>query len=355
MLAVVGRFDQAPLLVVFEVTQACDLACRHCRASARPERHPEELTTQEAFALLEQIRAFGDPLVIFTGGDPLKRPDLFALLNRSVTLGLRTAVTPSATPLLTAEALDGFLRCGVTTVALSLDGPDAPTHDAFRGVAGSFHRTLWALDYARRIGLATQVNTTVGRHNLEGLRSIARLVGQTGAGLWSVFFLAPIGRGQACEDLSAHQYEQVFALLAEIAQTAAYAVKTTEAQHYRRFLAQRGAPAGRAVAGAVRRPEAVNAGKGFLFVSHTGEVYPSGFLPIAAGNVRRDSLVHLYRDSPLFRELRDPSRLRGKCGRCEYRRLCGGSRARAWALTGDYLESDPRCVWEPRGGPGGGG
>lgn len=345
-------FERAPFLVIWEVTQACDLACVHCRACAVPDRHPAELTTQEGFALLEEVRSFGDPLMVFTGGDPLKRDDLFDLLAYSTRLGLRTTVTPSATPLLTARAIEAIQRAGVARMALSLDGPDAPSHDGFRQVAGSFERTLFGLREARRIGLETQVNTTVTRHNVARLAEIATLVDEVGAKLWSVFFLVTTGRAQAGDDLTAAEYEQVFEFLYETSRRVPFDIKTTEAQHYRRYVAQRRKAEGngasrKADTGAVARQAGINDGKGFVFISHTGEIYPSGFLPISAGNVRRDSLGEVYRSAPLFRALRDPDHFEGKCGRCLYRNLCGGSRSRAYALTGNHLGSDPRCVYEP--------
>jgi radical SAM protein len=345
-------FDQAPFLVIWEVTQACDLACVHCRASAQPMRHPMELTTEQGFQLLESVKSFGDPLMVFTGGDPLKRPDLFALLEKSSNLGLRTTVTPSATPLLTAAAILQFQLCGVKRMAVSLDGPDAESHDGFRRVSGSFIRTLYALETARRMGLETQVNTTVTRHNRARLLEIAHVVEHSGARLWSVFFLVPTGRAAVADDISAEDYEEVFGFLYELSKEVPFDIKTTEAQHYRRVVAQRqkldGGRVGALMPNSIARQAGINDGKGLVFVSHTGEIYPSGFLPISAGNVRRDSLVNVYRHSPLFRALRDSASLGGKCRLCEYRNLCGGSRSRAYALTGDYLAEELRCVYEPR-------
>lgn len=350
------NFDEAPFLVIWEVTQACDLACVHCRASAAPGRHPLELDTQEGFRLLDAVRACGDPLVVFTGGDPLKRDDLFPLLGYSTGLGLRTTVTPSATPLLTAAAIQGFQDAGIARIAVSLDGPDAPSHDGFRRVEGSFDRTLYALRHARSIGLETQINTTVTRHNVHRLQEIAGLVAREGARLWSVFFLVVTGRAMEAYDLTAEEYETVFDFLYETSLQATFDIKTTEAQHYRRYVAQRKKRAGAALPraggdgngnGSIARQAGINDGKGFVFVSHTGDIYPSGFLPVPAGNVRRDRLGDVYRTAPLFRTLRDSSSLEGKCGACEYRNLCGGSRSRAFALTGSYLSEDPRCVYRP--------
>jgi len=332
-------FSQVPFLVIWETTQACDLACRHCRASARPDRIPGELSTAEARRLLDAVKAFGDPLLVFTGGDPLKRSDLFELLRYSVSIGLRTTVTPSATPLLTEAAVERFKECGVSRMAVSLDGPDAAAHDGFRGVAGSFECTLNALRAARRVGLETQVNTTVSRFSMDKLERIARVVEDEGARLWSVFFLVVTGRAQLEDDLTAEEYEQVFEFLYETSLKSSFQVKTTEAQHYRRYVAQRRKSA--------RGLLPINDGKGFMFVSHTGEIFPSGFLEVSAGNVRHASLADAYRGSSLFQVLRNPDSFEGKCGGCEYRNLCGGSRSRAYALTGNYAGSDPRCVYEP--------
>lgn len=352
---VMRNFDEAPFLVIWELTQACDLACVHCRACAVESRNPFELSTQEGFRLLEEVRTFGDPLMVFTGGDPLKRPDLFPLLEKSVSLGLRTTVTPSATPLLTNDAIERFKESGVARMAISLDGPDAESHDGFRRVEGSFDRTISALRHAQEVGLQTQVNTTVTRHNMGRLNEVAQLVDCCGAKLWSVFFLVVTGRASASQDLTAGEYEEVFGLLYDLSKTVPFDIKTTEAQHYRRYVVQRqkadgtdGNSTHRSAPEVIQRQAGINDGKGFVFVSHTGEIYPSGFLPLAAGNVRHDSLTNVYRNSPLFRTLRDADNLRGKCGECEFRNLCGGSRSRSHALTGDFMAEEPRCVYEPK-------
>lgn len=346
------NFDQAPFLVIWEVTRACDLACIHCRASADPARHPLELTTEEGFQLLDQIREFGDPLMIFTGGDPLKRPDLFQLLEHSVRIGLRTTASPSPTPLLTGEAIAGFKRAGVSRISISVDGPDAASHDGFRGVPGSYARAMFALEEAKRIELSTQVNTTVSRHNYRRLGEMADLVERAGADMWDVFFLVPTGRAHTEDELTAQEFEEVFGFLYERSKTAPYVIKTTEAMHYRRYVSQRRkfeGNGGRHAAAdhPLNRSVGINSGRGFVFISRTGEIYPSGFLPVSSGNVRRCSLTGVYRNGPLFSVLRDTSLLRGKCGLCQYKNLCGGSRSRAYALTGDYLAEDPRCSHQP--------
>jgi len=346
------NFDQSPMLVIWEVTQACDLACVHCRASAQSERHPLELTTEQGFRLLDEIRSFGEPLMVFTGGDPLKRPDLLDLIRYAVKIGLRTNVTPSATPLLTAEAIDGFKAAGVTRMAISLDGPDAASHDDFRGIPGTFDRAMFALRHARDIGLDTQLQTTVTRRNMGRLPEMAELAREVRTRMWSLFFLIVTGRALENDDLQAAEYEKVFEFMYELSKTAPFGVKTTEAMHYRRYVAQRmKAEHGRAenenARGMAFRTAGVSDGKGFVFVSHQGEIYPSGFLPVSGGNVLRDSLTAVYRDSPLFQSLRYTGQREGKCGICEYQKICGGSRSRAYASTGNYLAEDPNCVYQP--------
>jgi radical SAM protein len=366
-------FDRRPFIVIWETTQACDLACVHCRACARPGRNPLELNTAEARRLIDEVAAMQAPVFVLTGGDPLKRDDIFDLVEYATAQGVRTSLTPSATPLLTQGAIAELQRRGLARLAISLDGPTAEVHDRFRQVAGSFDCTLRAVRWAREIGLPVQINTTITRHNLPQLDDIIALLETLDIVLWSVFFLVPTGRGSGIDLISAGEFEAVFEKLYQTAQVARFDIKSTEAQHYRRFLLQqrveerrsgtknnspvpflgvhdRGPTAGgqRPSDGIGRAPQGINDGKGFVFVSHLGEVYPSGFLPVSAGNVRRDSLARLYRESPLFTALRDSSRLEGKCGRCEFREICGGSRARAYALTGNLFAEEPCCVYQPK-------
>jgi AdoMet-dependent heme synthase len=340
------------MLVIWEVTQACDLACVHCRASALPERNPKELTTEQGYRLLDDIRSFGEPLMVFTGGDPLKRPDLYELIRYAVKIGLRTNVTPSATPLLTAEAIDKFKEAGVSRMAISLDGPDAASHDEFRGIPGTFERAMFALRHARDIGLDTQLQTTITRRNMGRLQDMADIAKEVRTKMWSLFFLIVTGRALEGDDLDAAEYEKVFEFMYDLSKTSAFGVKTTEAMHYRRYVAQRvkaehGVTQNDNAKGVAWRTAGVSDGKGFVFVSHTGEIFPSGFLPVTGGNVLDDSLTDVYRNSDLFKTLRDTSQRGGKCGLCEYQKICGGSRSRAFALTGDYLAEDPRCVYQP--------
>lgn len=343
-------FDLRPLLVIWEMTQACDLKCKHCRANSRMQRHPLELSTAEAFHLIDQIAAMHVPLFVLTGGDPLKRPDLMPIVQYAARRGVRTALTPSATPRLTADAIVELKRSGLMRLALSLDGSTALLHDGFRGVSGSYQRTLDAVRWCHEAGLPVQINTTVSRHNVGDLDNMIELLTSLGVVLWSVFFLVPTGRAQISDLLTADEHEQVFAKLYTTSKQVKFHIKTTEGQHYRRYVLQQKARTSKSKLEAeliARAPNGVNDGKGFVFVSHTGEVFPSGFLPLAAGNILWEPLADIYQKSPLFLSLRDSSQLKGKCGRCEYKDICGGSRARAYALTHDPLAEDPCCAYAP--------
>lgn len=342
---VLTRLAQDPIVVAWEVTRACGYRCHHCRADAQPRPLPDQLDHDEAMHLVDRLGGFTGTTLVLTGGDPLLRTDLVDIAARATANGLGVALTPSATPRVTPERLGALAGAGLTSVAISLDGATPESHDGMRGITGSFARTLRILDMARGLGLRTQVNTTVTRHSAPDLERIAAIVERAGIGMWSVFFLVPVGRASADLVLDAHQTEAVLHRLADIAEYAPYRLKVTEAPAYRRVLAQRAG--GRRGAPPVPMPPPVNGGRGFMFVSHDGDVSPSGFLPIVAGNVRDRSPVDLYRSSELFTSLRDASRLRGRCGACEYREACGGSRARAWTMTGDLFGDDPTCAHQP--------
>ena len=355
-------FDKQPFIVIWETTQACDLACRHCRACAQPLRSSLELSTEEAERLIEEVAKLEAPVFVLTGGDPLKRPDIFRLVRFASNRGVRISLTPSATPLLTKEAIRQLKECGLARLAISLDGPNSEIHDAFRRIAGSYDCTLQAVRWAREAELPVQINTTITRHNLQYLDDMIALMERLDIVLWSVFFLVPTGRGSVTDLISAEEFEQVFEKLYATSRRVKFDIKSTEAQHYRRFLLQRrteekkkgGVQPTRPLFGTGtadgigRAPQGINDGKGFVFISHTGEVFPSGFLPVSAGNVRRTPLAELYQQSPLFVALRDSKNLEGKCGICEFREVCGGSRARSFAVSGDMFAEEPCCVYHPR-------
>ncbi len=354
-------FDQAPFTIAWEVTRACAFACVHCRADAQHHRDPRELSTDESKTLIDQLAAFGnDPILIFTGGDPMMRPDLFELITCATQKGLRCSLTPTATALPTKARLDKVRNAGIRRIALSLDAPRPEIHDAFRQVPGSWQRTMDILHRAQDVGLSVQVNTTVSKHNVDSLHEMVPFIQEVNAVQWSVFFLVPTGRAQIQNMISAEQHEKVFNWLYDLSQSAAFDIKSTAAPMYRRVAIQRKRAevngklvtfqgAGFQYADGLNRPtKGVNDGNGFLFISHIGEIQPSGFLPLTAGNVRTDDIVDVYRHSKLFTDLRSPDKIKGRCGICEYRDVCGGQRGRAYGITGDYLESDPACVYIPK-------
>jgi radical SAM protein len=366
-------YDESPFLAIWEVTQSCDLACKHCRAAAQPIAHPDQLSHEEGRALIDQIAAMHIPIFVFTGGDPLKREDLFELIRYASGKGVHVAVTPSATPLLTREAIFKMKEAGVVRLGISLDGSTPEIHDRFRGLPGAWARTIQAVEWANEAGIPIQVHSTISRHNVNDLDNLCSLFEKLAIVMWNVFFLVPVGRGQLDDLLSGEEFERVFGKIYELSRKANFQIKTTEAMHYRRYLLQHnleerrmghghGQPGAASVPGyeagtptadarsrnmgwATRR---VNDGKGFVFISHVGNVYPSGFLPIHAGNIRETPLAEIYRNAPIFKALRDTSRLEGKCGACEFKEICGGSRARAYALTGDPLAQEPCCIYQPK-------
>lgn len=349
-------FNERPFTIAWEVTRACALACVHCRAEAQPRRHPDELTTEEAFTVVDRIAELKPPVLVLTGGDPLMRPDLFEIATRAIGRGLRVAVSPTTTALADRTRLQRLRDIGVSMVHVSLDGGDAATHDGFRGVPGTYDRAVQTLAHLRDLGMPTQVGTTIARHNLHQMEEIASLLAEYRVRVWSVFYLVPTGRARADQMITAEEAEASWEWLAAFSEHAPFAVRTTAAPQYRRTMLRRVRERG---TGSVRltgagyqiaqsseglRTQGVNDGKGFMFIDHLGGICPSGFLQVPAGNVRTDDLAEVYRNSTLFRTLRDPGALTGRCGRCAYSELCGGSRARALAATGSVVGDDPLCT-----------
>jgi AdoMet-dependent heme synthase len=370
--------DQRPFLVIWEATRACQLVCQHCRADSQNHPHPMQLTTAEGRRLLEDIASFGapSPMVVISGGDPFEREDLNELIAHGKQLGLSMALAPSVTPKATRERFAAAAAAGAKAVSISLDGASAETHDGFRGIEGVFDATIPVCRDIVDLGMRLQINTTITAGNVDELPDIMRQLLDLDAFLWSVFLLVPTGRGEALNALPPEEVEDLLHWLVDVSHH--LAVKTTEAPHFRRVILQRlrtGAadPVStfglggtyRRLRGALdqlrheralptrvpRPPLDINAGRGFVFIDHVGAVHPSGFLPIPGGSLRGSSLPEIYRDAPLFRQLRDASLLGGRCGQCEYRNVCGGSRSRAYALTGDPLAEEPYCVYQPAGGP----
>lgn len=329
-----GDFSQAPFTLAWEMTRSCPLVCLHCRASAQRRRDPSELTTAEGAALITDAAEAGTRVFVLTGGDPLARPDVHELISAVAGSGMHAGFSPSVTPRLTSKALERAVVAGAGTVHVSLDGASPEVHDAVRGVRGSFARTLEAIDTITGLDTRLHVGSAVARQTVDDLPYIADLLAGR-VDLWSLFFLVPTGRGQLDDVLTTPEHERVFRWLATV--ELPFPVRTIAAPPYRRVRMQLGLPCG----------PGVNDGNGFCFVSHVGDVCPSGFLQMAVGNVRDRPVSHWYREAPLFRQLRDPALLKGKCSRCDFKEVCGGSRARAWAMTGDPLAADPTCGYEP--------
>ncbi|MBO8181788.1 MAG: TIGR04053 family radical SAM/SPASM domain-containing protein [Archaeoglobus sp.] len=386
-----NAFDlsKRPFIIFWELTRACKLACKHCRAKAQRERHPNELSLEEAKRVIEQIKDFGRPfpLVVITGGDPLLREDVFEIVKYGVDNGLRMAMAFSGTDLATPEVLDSLKDVGISRIAISIDGSNEKIHDGFRGVKGTFSESMKILKNARKAGISTQINTTVTKFNLHDLANVAKLAMDNKVTLWDVFFVVPTGRAKAEYMPSSQEFEDVLNWLYDVSKSGLN-VKSSAATHLRRIELQRDAGIkpkvselyfelldqievsggvsdgdsgggggesrvvagghGRSLADGIRRMTGITDGRGMLFISHVGEVYPSGFLPLVAGNVRKESLKEIYNSSEIFKDLKNPNKLKGKCGKCEFRKICGGSRARAYALTGDYLQQEPRCIYIPR-------
>lgn len=336
-------YAQSPVLVTWELTRACALQCRHCRAEAIPHRNPGELSTSEVNEVLREFASLRPrpPTLIFTGGDPLERPDLLTILERCRELAIPTALAPSVTPLLTEKAIEDWARVGVRTVSISLDGSTEERHDRFRGVPGTFAASLVAARRVVQHGLQLQVNSSVCRETIADLEAMANLATDLGAGSWELFFVVPTGRAGVLEPLSPSETEAALNWVADRARTMRMRVTAVAAPQFRRVRQERSPP------GSIAGRPAIKEGRGFAFIDHVGNVTPSGYLPLAAGNVRNQPFLHIYREAPLFRALRDGSQLRGRCGRCSYREVCGGSRARAYATSGDVLAEDPSCPFEP--------
>lgn len=358
-------FNKNPFIVIWEVTRACELKCVHCRADAQLNPDPRELTYQEGLTLIDEIYEMDNPMLVFTGGDCMLREDLFDLAEYAVKKGMRVSMSPSATSNVTKEKMQRAKEVGLSRWGFSLDAPTAEVHDTFRGTPGSFDLTIEKVRYLNELQMPLQINTVISRYNYDQLEEMAKLVADLNVVMWYIFFLVPTGRGQLDDCLTPVEHEKVFHWLYELSKSAPYDIKTTAAQHYRRVVLQQKMREHKIKKGEIhyedtittdntflrdglmRAPKGVNDGNGFAFITHIGDVVPSGLLPIKAGNVRETPLAEIYREAKVFKELRQPDRYKGKCGVCEYRSICGGSRSRTYAITGDYMESEPFCVYIP--------
>ncbi|WP_028822559.1 TIGR04053 family radical SAM/SPASM domain-containing protein [Propionimicrobium lymphophilum] len=371
--------NKKPFMVIWEVTRACQLVCKHCRAEAQHRPSPRQLSNAEGKNLLEQLASYEKPrpMVVFTGGDCFERQDLVELVQYGTDLGLHISISPSVTPLFTKERLVALRKAGGKAMSVSLDGASAKTHDAFRGFAGTFEKTVEATKIINEVGFRLQINTTLTKGNIHEAPQMLKNAIDLNAFMWYTFMLVPTGRGSHLQMLNPSEREDVMHWQHDVSDR--IAIKTTEAPQYRRIAIQRadaadaGVPpeelARPAERGELyhwltnetarimgehapnprtpRPPMAINSGSGFAFVDHEGNVCPSGFLPIAVGNIRENPFDELYRETKVMKDLRSPDQFEGKCGACGFNRICGGSRATAYAMTGDYMAADPNCIYIP--------
>ncbi len=346
-------YSQTPVNVYWEITRACALACRHCRAEASPKPDPLQLSFDEGVAFLRQFKDFGSPMpqLILTGGDPLERPDLYEIIDEAVRLGIGVSITPAATPALTREVLVRLKAHGVEGLGLSLDGSRPELHDSIRCVPGTFDRTMQAMQWAKGLGIPLQVNTLAAEETADDIPAIYELLKTCGVARWSLFFLISVGRGKVLQPLAPEEGEELMGWVYRTAKIAPFIVATTEAPSYRRVALEHmraeGMTGEEIKHSSAYRGFGIRDGHGIVFVSHTGEICPAGFLPLVVGNVRQDRLVDVYRNAPAFEALDNPGNFEGRCGACQYHVICGGSRARAFEATGNPLASDPFCTFEP--------
>lgn len=340
-----------PMQVTWEMTRACSWRGTGTRPARSSRRESNQFSTAEAFHLIEEVAGMHVPLLALTGGDPLTRPDLFPIIEFAAHHSVRTTLTLLPTPLLDAAVISELKACGLMRVGFWLHGSTPSLNDSYWGISGLQRRTLEIIGACHEVQMPVQVNTIVSRRNFHDLDSMVELLTRLDVALWNVFFFVPPSREEAGEMLSATEHEDVFAKLYAAAKRVHFQIKTTEGPQYQRYLLQQRAreSRGRLTETDVLKNAAKggNDSKGGAFISYKGEVYPSRYLPLSGGDVTRESLADVYCGSPLFVSLREPSRLKGKCGRCPVRNLCGGSRARAYAMTGDLFAPDPCCAFEP--------
>lgn len=367
-------YESKPLIVFWETTKACLLKCKHCRAKAIKEPLPGELSTEEGFRLIDQVKDFGKPypMLIFTGGDPLMRNDIWELIRYSIDNEIKVSIAPSVTPLLNKNVIKKISEMNLSSVSISLDSPYPEIHDSIRGIKGTWKRTIWAIKEFIKNGVKVQVNSVIMRSTVNGLADMVSLLKRLGIITWEVFYLIPTGRATREEDLTPQEWEDVSNFLYE-ASKYGIRIRTTEGPMFRRVSILRralessgldpdkimntghlywrlikklrktlGSPKEKALAHTIGTRD----GRGIIFVSYNGNVYPSGFLPLSAGNISVERLADIYRRSQLFKVLRS-AEFKGRCGKCEFKNICGGSRARAYAYFGDIMAEDPSCSYVP--------
>ncbi|KXS41826.1 MAG: radical SAM family Fe-S protein [Methanolobus sp. T82-4] len=343
---------KAPRLIAWETTAGCNLSCRHCRGASTFEKPEGELTTEEATRFIDEIAQMGNPILILSGGEPLVRDDIYGLAEYATEKGLRVALATNGT-LVTPEVAERLRDVGIKRISISLDGSSPQTHDDFRCMPGAFEGAMKGIDNIKKAGIGFQINTTITKRNLKEIPAILEMATEIGADALHIFLLVPTGRGKELEneEIPAVEYERVLNWFYDKQKTAKIQLKATCAPHYFRIMRQKAKKEGIEVSVKTHGYEAMTkgclGGTGFCFVSSIGEVYPCGYLPALAGSIKKQSFKDVWENSKVFNDLRDVSKLKGKCGDCEYNKVCGGCRARAYAATGDYLEEEPYCIYVP--------
>jgi heme b synthase len=340
-------------LIAWEITRRCNLACQHCRAEAHFEPYPGELSNAQAKGLIDTFPQVGDPIIIFTGGEPLMRPDWDDLVAYANAQGLRCVMAPNGT-LITPENARRMKEAGIKRCSISIDGPEAATHDLFRGQPGAFAGALQGIQHLKDAGIEFQINTTVTKSNLANFKSIFDLAESLGASAWHIFLLVPTGRGAeiAAQVITAQEYETVLNWFHDFRKTTSMQLKATCAPHYYRIMRQRAKAEGVAVTPDTFGLDAMTrgclGGIGFCFISHCGDVQPCGYLELDCGNVLTTPFPEIWANTPWFKAFRDQARYQGKCGACEFHKVCGGCRARAYTMGGDALAPEPLCTYQPK-------
>jgi len=345
--------DSMLRLVAWEITRNCNLECVHCRAAATKGPYTGELDTKAGFKLLDQMAELGEPIVILTGGEPLLRQDIFEIAKYGTNKNLRMVMAPNGT-LITDKIADKLVESGIKRISISLDGASNESHDKFRGVKGAFDGALKGLQHAKNAGIEFQINTTITKTNLDQIPAIQQLAVDLGAVAHHIFLLVPTGRGKYIVDqeITSTEYEETLNWFYKQKEKTPLQLKATCAPHYYRILRQRAKEEGKTVTFQTHGLDAVTrgclGGTGFCFISHQGIVQPCGFLHVNCGDITKESFAEIWKNSKIFKQLRDFNELKGKCGVCEYKRVCGGCRARAYEATGDYLAEEPLCSYLPQ-------
>ncbi|MDP2960491.1 MAG: heme b synthase [candidate division Zixibacteria bacterium] len=349
MSSIENQSKYLPRLIAWEITRSCNLDCKHCRAKASLGPYSGELSTQDCFKLLDDIASLGKPIIILTGGEPMLREDIYDIAKYGNSLGLRMVMAPCGL-LINPETAKKIREANIQRISISLDGASEETHDSFRGVKGAFKGALQGIKYAKEAGIDFQINTTVSKYNLKEIPQILDLAKKLGASVFDLFLLVPTGRGKDLVDqeISPQEYEEMLNWVYERSQNSPLKIKLTCAPHYNRVLLQKGKGKNEKSGSSIPMSRGCMGGLSFAFISHIGKVQICGFLETECGDIRKKPFSYIWENSEVFKRIRDIDSYGGRCGYCEYRKVCGGCRARAYGITGDYLAEEPYCVYQPK-------